>query len=82
MPDYLYIIIASSVSLLTILLALALIYLVFILRDVTKIVDQVDETVNKVQDCLLKPIALTNQLLQIIRSILESANKKVRNKKE
>lgn len=72
MPDYLYLIIGASVAILTILLSIALFYLIFILRDVNKVVDEIDDTVEKIQDYIMKPISLTNHILTLIKPLVET----------
>ncbi len=80
MPEWLYVIIGASVALLTILVSIALLYLIFMLRDVNKVVDEVEQTVEKVQDYIMKPIHLTNQAIKLIAPFLEGASKKVKKK--
>jgi len=81
MPEYFYPIIASAIVILTLLLSLALIYLVFVLRDLSKIVDEVEGTVEKIQDYIMKPISLINHAMKMITPLIESTQKKEGKKK-
>jgi uncharacterized protein YoxC len=76
MPDYLYIIIGAAISLLALLISVATLYLIFILRDISKVVDEVEETVDNIKTYVMRPILLTNQIIKFIKPYIESAEQK------
>ena len=79
--DILYLTLAVAVSLLTIFLSVTLIYLMFILRDITKVADSVKETVDKVNTYIAKPILLTKSVIEFVGPFIRGFEEKVTKKK-
>lgn len=74
--DILYLTLAVCIALLTIFISVTLIYLMFILRDITKVTDSVKDTVDKVNMYIAKPILLTKSILDFASPFLRSAEEK------
>ncbi len=70
--DILYIVLAAVILLVGILLAIAIIYLIFILRDVSKTSHYVRDTVKKVNDFVYRPLVMANSVMDKVAPILES----------
>ena len=67
----LYIVLAISVALLTVFLCVALLYLILVLRDANKILDKTRDTVEKVNDFVIKPVKLATMIVDNIRPMIE-----------
>ena len=67
----LYIVLSISVALLTIFLCVTLIYLIFILRDASKVIERVRETVDRVNTFIMKPVSLAASIVDQIRPLIE-----------
>lgn len=80
--DILYLTLAVAIALLTIFLSVTLIYLMFILRDVTKIADSVKETVDKINTYIAKPILLTKSIIDFISPFIRTAEDKISRKRK
>lgn len=70
--DVLYIVLAAIILLVGILLAIALIYLIFVLRDVSKTSHSIRDTVKKVNDFVYRPLVMANAVMDKVAPILES----------
>ncbi|MFC1655339.1 hypothetical protein ACFL3C_00545 [Patescibacteria group bacterium] len=70
--DILYIVLAAVILLVGILLAIAIIYLIFILRDASKTSHYVRDTVKKVNDFVYRPLVMANSVMDKVAPILES----------
>lgn len=68
----LYIVLAISVALLTIFLSVTLIYLILILRDASKMLEKIRDTVDRVNAFILKPVSLAATIVDHIRPLIES----------
>lgn len=68
--DILFLTLSVCVALVTIFLSVTLIYLMFILRDVVKVTDQVKEIVDKVNTYVAKPILLTKSIYEFVAPFL------------
>ena len=68
----LHIVLAISAAFLTIFLSVALIYVILILRDVSKMLDRVRETVDAVNSFVLRPVALATSIVDHLRPVIES----------
>lgn len=79
--DILYLTLAVAVSLLTIFLSVTLVYLMFILRDVTKIADSVKNTLDKVNTYIAKPILLTKSIIDFVGPFVRTAEQKFSKKR-
>lgn len=69
----LYIVLTIAIALLTIFLCVTLIYLIFILRDASKVIEKVRDTVDKVNTFILKPVSLATSVVEHIRPLIEAA---------
>ena len=79
--DILYYTLAGCVLVLTIFLSVTLIYLLFILRDSTKIADKVRDVVDKVDRYITKPILLTKSVVEFITPFIQGAEEKITKKR-
>lgn len=80
--NILYLTLSVSVTLITIFLSLTLIYLMFILRDVSKAIDSIKDIIEKVDTYITKPILLTKSIVEFIMPFIHKANEKVHGKKK
>lgn len=80
--NILYLTLSVSVALLTIFLSITLIYLMFILRDVSKAIDSIKDTIEKVDNYITKPILLTKSIIEFVRPFISIAEEKVSNKRK
>ncbi|MEK7172023.1 MAG: hypothetical protein AAB739_03885 [Patescibacteria group bacterium] len=71
-----YIVLTIAIALLTVFLCVTLIYLILILRDTSKMLEKVRETVDKVNMFILKPVSLASTIVDHIRPFIESALEK------
>ncbi len=67
----LYVVGAVAIGLLTIFLCVTLIYLILILRDASKVIENVRITVDKVNDFIVKPVSLASTIVDHVRPIIE-----------
>lgn len=78
--DILYIALAIGFIVLVIFTSIALFYLVFIFRDLSKITDKVKETTDVLSGYVLSPVkflyGLYEKLEPLIESVIEKASKK------
>lgn len=68
-----YIVLTIAIALLTVFLCVTLIYLILILRDTSKMLEKVRETVEKVNMFILKPVSLASTIVDHVRPLIESA---------
>lgn len=68
----LYIVLTIAIALLTIFLSVTLIYLILILRDVSKILEKVRDTVDRVNAFIIKPVSLAASIVDHIRPLIEA----------
>lgn len=80
--DILYLTLSVCVAMLTIFLSITLVYLLFILRDITKISDQVKDIVQKVDTYVTKPILLTKSVIEFVAPFVRTVEEKVSTKKK
>lgn len=69
----LYIVLSIAVALLTVFLCVTLIYLILILRDASKMLEKIRETVDRVNAFILKPVSLASSIVDHVRPYIESA---------
>lgn len=74
--DFLYFSLAVFIILIGILLAVAIVYLIFILRDVSKTTYFLRDTMKQVNDFLYTPLMVANSVIEKIGPILEAAQKR------
>lgn len=70
--DILYIVLAAIILLVGILTAIAIIYLIFILRDVSKASYFVRDTAEKVNEFVYRPISLLNSIIEKLSPIIQN----------
>ncbi len=69
----LYIVLAIAVALLTVFLCVALIYTILILRDTNKMMEKVRDTVDRVNNFVVKPVMLVSSVVDHVRPLIEAA---------
>jgi sensor histidine kinase YesM len=74
--DFLYFSLAVFIILIGILLAVAIVYLIFILRDVSKTTYFLRDTMKQVNDFLYTPLMVANSVIEKIGPIIEAAQKR------
>jgi hypothetical protein len=78
--DVLYVSLAIGFIVLVIFFSIALFYLVFILRDVSKITDKAKDTTDTLSEYVLSPVkfifGVYEKLEPIIENLIEKAKKK------
>ena len=79
--EILYLTVSVCIALLTIFVSITLIYMMFILRDVTKIADNVREIVGKVDKYITKPILMTKSVIDFVTPFIQTAEEKVTTRK-
>lgn len=70
--NLLYIVLAAVILLIGILLAIALVYLIMILRDASKASYYARDTLEKVNEFIYKPITIASSILENIKPIIEN----------
>lgn len=74
--SFLYIALGVGFLLVAIFLCATLIYVIQILRDVSKITDSVSETTERVNDYLVQPFAFLSSAADYIKPVLETLKNK------
>lgn len=74
--DILYVVLAAVILLVGILVAIAVLYLIFILRDASKATYYIKDTAQKVNDFVYKPLLIAHSVLDKIGPILDSLKEK------
>lgn len=69
----LYIVLTIAVALLTIFFCVTLIYLILILRDSSKMLEKLRNTIEKLNDFVLKPVGLISTVVDHVRPLIENA---------
>lgn len=69
----LYIVLTISIALLTVFICVTLIYLILILRDASKTIEQIRDTADKVNSFVIKPVSLISSVVDHIKPLLENA---------
>ena len=80
--DILFLTISVCVALVTIFLSVTLIYLLFILRDVVKITDQVKGIVDNVNTYITKPIMMTKSIIEFVTPFIRNAEERISRKRK
>lgn len=75
--DILYLTLSVCITLLTVFLSVTLVYLLFILRDVVKVTDQVKGLVEKVDTYITKPILMTKSIIEFLSPFIQGAQEKM-----
>lgn len=70
--DVLYVVLAAVILLVGILLAVAILYLVFILRDASKASYYIKDTAQKVNEFVYKPLLIAHSIVDKVMPIIES----------
>lgn len=79
--ETLYLVLSVSIALLTIFFCVALIYIILVLRDTSKILEKGRDTVEKINSFVVKPVQLISTIIEQVRPMIERAVKRVRRKK-
>lgn len=77
--DVLYISLAGGFLVLVIFLSIALLYLTFVLRDISKVTHGVHEVTEKVNQLILSPFKILNTLFEHIGPFIEMLRQKATN---
>ena len=80
--DILFLTISVCVALVTIFLSVTLIYLLFILRDVVKITDQVKGIVDNINTYITKPIMMTKSIIEFVTPFIRNAEERISRKRK
>ncbi len=80
--DILFLTLSVCVALVTIFLSVTLIYLMFILRDVVKITDQVKGIVDNVNTYITKPIMMTKSIIEFVTPFIRGAEERINRKRK
>lgn len=73
---FLYIALGVGFLLLVVFICVTLIYCIQILRDVTKISESVRDTAERVNDYVVQPFAIINQVIEHVRPIMDAVQSK------
>jgi len=71
--DILYITISVCIALLTVFSSITMLYFMFILRDVVKIVDRAKEIMEKVDTYITKPLLMTKTIIEFVKPFIDNA---------
>jgi uncharacterized protein YoxC len=74
--SFLYIALGVAALLIAIFLCATLIYVIQILRDVSKVTDNVRETSDRVNDYLIQPFAFLSNVAEYIKPLLDTVMSK------
>ncbi len=74
--NLLYIVLAAIILLIGILLAIAIVYLIMILRDASKASYYVRDTAEKVNEFVYKPLMMATTIVENLKPILETLQEK------
>ena len=69
----LYVVLSIAIALLTVFLCVTLIYLILILRDASKMLEKIRDTVDKVNSFIVKPVSLAASIVDHVRPLIEAA---------
>lgn len=79
--DILYITLSVCVALLTVFASVTMLYFMFILRDIVKIVDRVREVMDKVDTYITKPLLMTRSIIEFVKPFIENAESAIKSRK-
>ncbi|MFT7184233.1 MAG: putative membrane protein [Oceanicoccus sp.] len=71
--DILYLTLSVCIALFTVFVSITLLYLLFILRDVVKIVDRAKELADKVDAYITKPLLMTKSIIEFVKPFIDNA---------
>ncbi len=80
--NILYLTLSVSVALITIFLSVTLIYLMFILRDVSKAIDSAKDGIEKINEYITRPILMTKSIIEFLTPFIIGAEEKFSGKKK
>ena len=69
--DILFLVLAAIILLVGVLLAIAIVYLIMILRDASKATYFIRDTAKQINDFVYKPIVLVNSILEKLGPVIE-----------
>lgn len=67
-----YIVLTIAIALLTVFLCVTLIYLILILRDCSKMLEKIRETVDRLNAFIIKPVTLAATIMDHVRPLIEA----------
>ena len=70
--DILFIVLAAIILLVGVLLAIAVVYLIFILRDASKATYFIRDTAKQINEVVYKPIMMVSSILDKLAPLLET----------
>lgn len=68
-----YLVLTICIAVLTIVISVAIVYLILILRDTSKVLERVRYTVDRINDFILKPVSLVGSIVDHMRPLIEGA---------
>ncbi len=74
--SFLYIALGVGFLVLVVFISVTLIYFIQILRDVSKITDSVRDTADRVNEYVLQPFAIINQVIEHVKPIINAVQQK------
>lgn len=80
--EILYLSLAVCAGVLTVFISVTLLYMMFILRDVTKILDRAREVMDKVDRTITKPLLMTKAVIDFLSPFIQQAEDRVKSKKK
>lgn len=80
--DILYLALAIGFIVLVVFVAITLMYLIMILRDVTKVVDNTKEITEKVNEYIVSPVKIATTIAGYMKPIIEALQERIHEKRE
>lgn len=80
--DILYLTLSICITIIAIFLSATLVYLLFILRDVVKIAEQVKKIVDNVNTYITKPILMTKSIIEFVTPFVRNAEERINRKRK
>lgn len=80
--DILYLTLSVCIALITVFFSVTMLYLLLLLRDITKIADKVRDIMEKVDTYITKPILMTKSIIEFVTPFIENAKEVTKKKKK
>lgn len=74
--DLLYIAIAIGVALMSIFISILLVYAILILRDINKASEAVKESIERVNNLIMKPLNMAQEIVRYAKPVIDVAERK------
>ncbi len=78
--DIFHLTLSVCIALVTIFLSMTLIYLMFILRDISKIAERAENLLEKIDTFITRPILLTKSIIEFVTPFIQRAETTFRKK--